>query len=326
MSSPAISLEDERLRTEVAAQIHVLPVLQRQLQETAANVESAVVQVCGNFRAMAERAHGAVAAASSIVGSGSAGAAETANVERLLQDVRAAIDRLLQRSDRSAQISARALAGMEEVSQAAGRIVQVLSAVERIARENRILAVNAKIQSVHADSAGAGFRVVADEIAAQAVRSVTLTDQINDIVANLNAAVSAASQGLSELVASGAQLSDQFRADAEGTLSQLREVHESNRRSLAAMSAEAERLADDISSAIVHLQFQDRVSQRIQHVVEVLAAMEAALSGAAPCETSSERKEEVLAAMQERYTMESERTALDGASDTASAEGSVELF
>jgi hypothetical protein len=77
------------------------------------------------------------------------------------------------------------------------------------------------------------------------------------------------------------------------------------------------------------LQFQDRLSQRIGHVIEGLAAMESALSGhAVDAGTGSA----VLQELQKSYTMHSERAAHGGAgvaTGEAAAEpdtGDVELF
>ena len=92
-------------------------------------------------------------------------------------------------------------------------------------------------------------------------------------------------------------------------------------------------MAGDISSAVVGLQFQDRVKQRVEHVLEALENLEQVLAGNHR-ETAAGKGSaaDLLAGVHSSYTMESEREAHKQATDQAATaaaapqEMEVELF
>ena len=124
------------------------------------------------------------------------------------------------------------------------------------------------------------------------------------------------------------------RREAEATLAGLHHTHERIQTSLSAMTAQSTDLADEISRAILSLQFQDRVNQRISHVVDALESMEAALSrplGTGDDDHHHGRHRQVAEDLRSSYTMQAEREvecAPTGAGDAGhdGEDGAVELF
>jgi methyl-accepting chemotaxis protein len=74
-------------------------------------------------------------------------------------------------------------AAVKELSEAAGRIGDVVSLITEIAEQTNLLALNATIEAARAGDAGRGFAVVANEVKALASQTAKATD---DIAAQVN--------------------------------------------------------------------------------------------------------------------------------------------
>jgi len=300
----------------------ILPVIRTQLTETSSHVEDAVVKVCANFTGIATRARETVSETSKLLEG--AASADDASVESSIDASRRTISGLLDRMERAAKLSAMAVARMEEVSLTVVGIEELLAQVERIAFTNKVVALNAKIEAVHVGALGSGFEVVADEISRQAERSSGLAGNISERIQTMRARVDGAVGELREFLAEDRAELDQSRAEAESALNILWALHQRSRESLAHSVRENATLADEIAEAIVGLQFQDRVKQRVAHVIEALETAEQALAG----RTESLPQAGLLAGVEAAYTMESERSAHQRAAGTASKtqDMEVELF
>lgn len=100
------------------------------------------------------------------------------------------------------------LSGMQElernVSQASDVILNLhthstdisaaLDTIQSVAEQTNLLALNAAIEAARAGDAGRGFAVVSDEVRDLATRTQNLTDQIRELIANLQSGSSSAMQ------------------------------------------------------------------------------------------------------------------------------------
>ncbi len=276
----------------------VLPVIRRQLQETSQQVEDSVVSVCGNFTKIAARAREAVTETSTLTEG--EGACQGATVEGAIGTSRQTIAALLERLERATKLSAVAVASMEDVSRTVTGIEDLLGQVQRIAFMNKLIALNAKIEAVHVGELGSGFEVVADEVSRQAEHSTELIGGIAGCIQTMRGRVDSAAADLREFLAEGRHKLDQSHSEAEMALTVLLCLHQRTSDSLQRKTEENAQLASDIAAAVVGLQFQDRVKQRVDHVLEALEKMERGIDGSGSG---------LLADVRSSYTMESERQA-----------------
>jgi methyl-accepting chemotaxis protein len=65
------------------------------------------------------------------------------------------------------------------------KIDEIVKAIDDIARQTNLLAVNAAVEAARAGEYGAGFSVVADEIRALSKKSGQSTDTISDLVSEI---------------------------------------------------------------------------------------------------------------------------------------------
>jgi methyl-accepting chemotaxis protein len=99
--------------------------------------------------------------------------------------------------------------------------------------------------------------------------------------------------------------------------------------SLNKSAAMGRQLNSDIAQSVVSMQFQDRVNQRIDHIIESLDEIANQLrphSRSANAEAAAEQTQAVMDRLAKSYTMDAERALAGEPSASQAAEGSIELF
>jgi len=179
--------------------------------------------------------------------------------------------------------------GMQRVLEDAA---QTLTQVDTIAKEARIVGLNGQIEAARAGDKGAAFSIVANETKSLAYQATSTSGSLKKMLAELS--------GLHQ------ELVDALHSS------------ETTSRSL----------TDEIGKAVMGLQFQDRVSQQIQHIVDALNAIQNRLTPtlahvATPLVEA--RTQDWFRWMDSHSTMASERTTASHSPATSSF-GSIELF
>ena len=130
----------------------------------------------------------------------------------------------------------RAVATMNEVSQSAGRIADIISVIDGIAFQTNILALNAAVEAARAGEQGRGFAVVAAEVRSLAQRSAQAAREIKGLIhesversRNGTQLVEQAGVTMQALVHDVRRVSDLMGSIAEASAEQSRGVQQVNR-------------------------------------------------------------------------------------------------
>src|SRR6201996_7515518 len=262
----------------VARYVPSMGKLSEQLKQTSSQIEQSVMEVCGSFQGMAERARATVAKATGFLGQGGDQASGKHSFDELIERTGATLVNIMDTIAESGEISRRAVQSIQQIDAASEQISAALGLLEQLAKQNKMLALNARIEAAHAGSRGAGFEVVAIEVASQTQKSRDVTNKVGSLVENLRSLASAILVDLRQINERDMERVEASQREANESLRDLRAAHEEMKGMLTGMTEDGALLAKDISSAIRGMQFQDRVSQRIAHVVEELDDMRTRLS------------------------------------------------
>lgn len=264
-----VTTRRESMRDELKASQPYIDVMHNQIGDSLAESEREVVQVIEqigilNDKANQEREH----IARSIRSGRDLTESTRKRVENNKQII-TAIDMQIQAQIEEFRNNFERILGLaNEVS----ALTPLIKVIRSIAQQTGLLALNAEIEAARAGSAGRGFAVVAFEVRKLAVSS---TKAATDISAKINATckkvdeeLAEARESLQEHEASGAmnhlvadlnEMQSEFASNSHLLLDVITEVN-----------ANYEESVDRLSQALGHIQFQDVMRQRMEHVQKAL--------------------------------------------------------
>ena len=114
-----------------------------------------------------------------------------------LDTVQQAINNIRQQSDHTRDNAAK----IESLAKQTHDIGSIVSTIDDIAAQTNLLALNAAIEAARAGEAGRGFAVVADEVRALASRTTASTQEISQMVKNVQAEAQMATESINTSVA-----------------------------------------------------------------------------------------------------------------------------
>jgi methyl-accepting chemotaxis protein len=154
-------------------------------------------------------------------------------------------------------------------------LTPLIKVITSIAQQTSLLALNAEIEAARAGNAGRGFAVVAFEVRKLAVLSTKaaadISEKIKTTCRKVDVEMAAAMQSLkqhesnlamSHLVGDLAGMQDEFTENSRLLLEVITEV-----------DANYEESVVRLSQALGHIQFQDVMRQRMEHVQDALVQM-----------------------------------------------------
>lgn len=152
---------------------------------------------------------------------------------------------------------------MQSISQASGKVVDIISVIDGIAFQTNILALNAAVEAARAGTEGRGFAVVAAEVRVLAQRSATAAKEIKTLIeANMHSVdtggqmVESAGKQITEIINEVVQMSGLIKEISHATheqtsalslintsLSQIETMTQNNADMVAQSSESAETLS-----------------------------------------------------------------------------------
>ena len=131
------------------------------------------------------------------------------------EELASSVNEIARRVQQSSKIASEAVkqaektnARITELSQAGGRIGDVIKLITGIAEQTNLLALNATIEAARAGDAGKGFAVVAHEVKALAGQTAKATDEISAQIADMQAVTEDSVSAIKEIGGTIAHISE----------------------------------------------------------------------------------------------------------------------
>ena len=236
----------------------VVPLWAGQTSQARSEMEDAITALTGRFSAMQRNLKEAVH---------SAGLESNRNLQAVIEGGATALHGVVEDLEKGARARNEVLAKIQELAAITEELRTMSEEVAAIANQTNLLALNAAIEAAHARELGRGFAVVADEVRKLSMRSGTTGNAITTKVAWVNKSLLDTLAATQAFAATDAEMVR--KADAT-----IKHVVEDIQEGVTLLSDSAQRfegvgihLGQEISSTLVHLQFQDRVGQILQSVV-----------------------------------------------------------
>jgi methyl-accepting chemotaxis protein len=166
-------------------------------------------------------------------------------------------------------------ARIEGLAHEVRELTPLIKVITSIAQQTSLLALNAEIEAARAGSAGRGFGVVANEVRKLSVSSTRaaadISEKINSTWKKVNVEMAEAKtsldrhekdRGMQTLVQGLSEMQREFSKNGELLLDVI-----------AGVDSSYEECVRRLSTALGHIQFQDVMRQRMEHVQEALVEM-----------------------------------------------------
>jgi methyl-accepting chemotaxis protein len=159
-----------------------------------------------------------------------------------------------------------------------------LGEIEGISTQTNLLALNAAIEAARAGDAGRGFAVVADEVRRLSDRAKEFSHKIRDNISVVSETVHATEEAIHAMASKDMNFAleaKRQKQQVDDTILKVQAVNAGLANAVEEISRIAERVETDVNVAVTSLQFQDMVTQLLEHVKKRCAALDDVLEMAA---------------------------------------------
>jgi methyl-accepting chemotaxis protein len=160
------------------------------------------------------------------------------------------------------------------IAKHAQKVRSILSEIGAIAKQTNLLALNAAIEAARAGEQGRGFAVVADEVRDLSGRTTQFSQQISTLMESMQTSVHQTEQAIQRMAGQDMTFALNSKTRVEQIVLTMEEQTRIRNVAIDRLTGGSDRVAERINQAVTALQFQDMVSQLMDHVVRRVQAME----------------------------------------------------
>jgi methyl-accepting chemotaxis protein len=249
--------------------IQTLPVLSRQIESSNIQTEESITGLSQGFSGLSSRLGEVISASQSR----SENLGDGHGMISLFSVSRDSLQSVIDSLESSLSLENRLLNEVQGLATQAYELNEMAGAVGQIADQINLLALNAAIEAARAGEHGRGFAVVADEVRKLASMSAETGQQMIEKVSNIGDAVSDTLKQAENSISHNRLAVDDGKGTIESVFARLQGTIETLQDDSTSLRSASEYIRDEISGVIVNLQFQDRVSQILNHAMNDISGI-----------------------------------------------------
>ncbi|HSC80291.1 MAG TPA: methyl-accepting chemotaxis protein [Chitinolyticbacter sp.] len=211
---------------------------------------------------------------------------------------------------------------IEGLGQFNDELKRMASDVAEIAGQTNLLALNAAIEAARAGEAGRGFAVVADEVRKLSNMSGETGKRIRSKVDSINQTIGGALATAQRLSADEASMIGASKDVVGQVLQRFQGAADHLASTVAQLEGESRVVGQEVQDMLVNLQFQDRVSQILDHVQRDMDKLNTFVAGGGILPARAQW----LAELERTYTTLEQRQAHDDKAGGSVARAQVDFF
>ncbi len=280
----------------------LVPLINRQVAGSRADMETEILKIVDQFQVLNGHINQVVKAVSGNEG------VEDRDLRKISEDVDGVTDMISKILEDAVTSQETTLTQINRLNNEVAALAEMTDEIGKIASQINLLALNASIEAARAGESGRGFAVVADEVRNLAASSSQRGDAIKEKIQLVSAAMEETLERVQTNTRSSQDMLEDNTKSINGTLESMKQkllILAEDTSQLLSVGEEARSL---ISEVIVALQFQDRVGQVLDHVVENLSgARDLVLESAAEELVQTVDVDAFMASVYHSYTTDEER-------------------
>ena len=305
----------------------VVALVSKQIESSRRQLEDAISEMSQRFSNIVDRLKHSMDAANAV---SMVSGMENVGMDAVFDNSQEQLNLLVRRMSDSVVGRKQILEQLRLLMDETVKLQDMAKSVENIASQTNMLALNAAIEAARAGEYGRGFAVVADEVRALSQRSGEAGGLIAETVDSFSKTVE------STLTEAVDNMEVELSHETEGeevireVMSNLHFITEGLSKSTSILGKESSGIAEEINDILVSLQFQDRVSQILEHANSSLNEFAAFLNEEQQLRLKNPghvtNKDKFIQQLAERYTTDEERNIHSGNDGEQTSNGDLEFF
>nr|WP_281279721.1 methyl-accepting chemotaxis protein [Chitiniphilus eburneus] len=291
----------------------VLPLWHRHVDLARGQTREAIDALAMRFAGISQRLSGTL---------GGGGGGQNSQMLGVIQQSGEMLDRIVVSLEQVLSAREMLLREIEGLGQFNDELKRMASDVGEIAGQTNLLALNAAIEAARAGESGRGFAVVADEVRKLSNLSGETGKRIRGKVDSINVTIAGALASAQRLSADEAEMIGESKAVIGQVMQHFSTAADGLSQTVSQLESESRAVEQEVQDVLVNLQFQDRVSQILEHVEKDMDKLAGVLSSGAALPA----RQQWLAELERTYTTMEQRQVHVGKARAKVASSQVEFF
>ena len=250
-------------------------ILREELGRVQTLLSGAISELTDSFHGMSEHTRAQHLLAGEV--SGAAVNAESAShFDNFISSTSDVMQRIVDSVIANSKLAMELVELTDDISSRTEGVEGILSDIGAIAKQTNLLALNAAIEAARAGEAGRGFAVVADEVRDLSGRTTHFSEQIAQLMQGMRESVAKTETAIARMASQDMNFALESKRELETVLNAIEGINQHREQSVDSINSHVGKIEAEVGRAITALQFQDMVSQLINHIGGRLPLVDAA--------------------------------------------------